>query len=183
MAPESEAQTRRKRIDPLLRQLGWEIVPFGPGLDPATLQRHAVTEHPTASGPSDYVLFVKGKPLGALEAKKLEVGSEGVLVQAQRYSKDIESGAGNWNGYRIPFLYASNGEQHWFADVRRENYVSRQLAGGLHAPEALADMFSFEPDKAFAWFKAHPTTEISRLRDYQREAIGKVELSPTTTRG
>lgn len=175
MAPETEAQTRRKRIDPLLRQLGWEIVPFGPGLDQATLQCHAVTEHPTASGPSDYVLFVKGKPLGALEAKKLEVGSEGVLEQAKRYSRDIASGSGNWRGYRLPFLYSSNGEQHWFADVRRENYTSRQLAGGLHAPEALADMFSADPDTAFAWFRSHPTTEISRLRDYQRDAITKVE--------
>ena len=175
MAPETEAQTRRKRIDPLLTKLGWEIVPFGPGLDLASLHRHAVTEHPTKSGPSDYVLYVKGKPLGALEAKKLEVGAEGVLEQAKRYSRDIESGAGNWNGYRIPFLYSSNGEQHWFADVRRENYVSRQLTGSLHAPEALADMFSADPEKAFAWFKEHPTTEISRLRDYQRGAITKVE--------
>lgn len=175
MTPESEAQTRRKRIDPLLTKLGWEIVPFGPGLDMASLQHHAVTEHPTTSGPSDYVLFVKGKPLGALEAKKLEVGAEGVLEQAKRYSRDIESGAGNWNGYRIPFLYSSNGEQHWFADVRQENYLSRQLTGGLHAPEALADMFSASPEKAFAWFSEHPTTEISRLRPYQREAITKVE--------
>lgn len=175
MTPETERQTRCERIDPLLRQLGWEVVPFGPGLDPATLQHHAVTEYPTASGPSDYVLFVKGKPLGILEAKRLEVGAEGVLVQAQRYARDIRTGAGNWNGYRVPFLYASNGEQHWFADVRRENYVSRQLAGGLHAPEALADMFSADPGKAFAWFKAHPTGEISRLRPYQSEAISKVE--------
>jgi N-6 DNA Methylase/Type I restriction enzyme R protein N terminus (HSDR_N) len=104
-----------------------------------------VTEHPTASGPSDYVLFVKGKPLGALEAKRLEVGSEGVLEQAKRYSREIAGGAGNWNGYRIPFLYSSNGHQHWFADVRREGYVSRLLPGGLHAPEALADMFGTDP--------------------------------------
>ena len=177
MTPESEAQTRRKRIDPLLRQLGWEIVPFAADLNPDMLQRHAVTEHPTASGPSDYVLFVKGKPLGALEAKKLEVGSEGVLVQAQRYSRDIIDGAGNWNGYRIPFLYSSNGLQHWFADIRREDYMSRQLMGGLHAPEALADMFSADPTAALGWFKDHPVEETTRLRPYQRQAITAVEAA------
>jgi type I restriction enzyme R subunit len=177
MTPESEAQTRRKRIDPLLKQLGWEIVPFSSDLNSAMLQRHAVTEHPTASGPSDYVLFVKGKPLGALEAKKLEVGSEGVLVQAQRYSRDIVDGAGNWNGYRIPFLYSSNGLQHWFADVRREDYMSRQLMGGLHSPEALADMFSADPTAALGWFKDHPVEETTRLRPYQRQAITAVEAA------
>ena len=182
MAPETEAQTRRKRIDPLLRQRGWEIIPFSPSLDLAALQCHAVTEFPTTSGPSDYVLFVKGKPLGALEAKRLEVGAEGVLEQAKRYSRDIESGAGNWNGYRIPFLYSSNGAQHWFADVRLENYVSRQLPGGLHAPEALADMFSAHPEKARTWFKEHPTEEITRLRPYQHEAISKVEEAITKHR-
>ena len=175
MSLESEAQTRRKRIDPLLRSLGWEIVPYGPGLLTSELARHAVTEHPTSSGPSDYVLFVQGKPLGAVEAKRLEVGSEGVLEQAKRYSRDIESGAGNWNGYRIPFLYSSNGVQHWFADVRQEDYISRQLAGGLHAPEALADLFSADPERVNSWFREHPTDEISRLRPYQHEAITRVE--------
>lgn len=177
MTHESEAQTRRQRIDPLLKQLGWDIVPFENGLNPASLQHHAVTEHPTTSGPSDYVLFVNGKPLGALEAKRLDVGSEGVLVQAQRYSRDIPEGAGNWNGYRIPFLYSSNGMQHWFADVRREDFVSRKLAGGLHAPEALADLFSVDPSKAFEWFEDHPVEEISRLRPYQRQAITAVEVA------
>lgn len=175
MTPESEAQTRRKRIDPLLKQAGWEIVPFEAGLDSKTLQRHAVTEFPTGSGPSDYVLFVKGLPLGALEAKRLEVGSEGVLVQAQRYSRDIALGAGNWNGYRIPFLYSSNGLQHWFADVRSEAYASRQIMGGLHAPEALEDMFRANPSVAMAWLRGHPIEEIEKLRPYQRTAIAKVE--------
>lgn len=177
MTPESEAQTRRKRIDPLLKKLGWEIVPYDPARDPGTLQRHAVTEHPTSSGPSDYVLFVKGKPLGALEAKRLEVGSEGVLVQAQRYSRDIAEGVGNWDGYRIPFLYSSNGVHHWFADVRRDGYVSRLLPGGLHAPEALEDMFCADPAAAFAWFQDHPIEEISRLRPYQAQAIASVETA------
>ncbi|MFN8011313.1 MAG: DEAD/DEAH box helicase family protein [Holophagaceae bacterium] len=121
------------------------------------------------------MLFVKGIPLGALEAKRLEVGSEGVLVQAQRYSRDIEIGAGNWNGYRIPFLYSSNGLQHWFADVRSEEYVSRQLMGGLHTPEALEDMFKTDRASAMAWLSGHPIEEIERLRPYQREAIAKVE--------
>ena len=70
---ESEWQTRKQRIDVRLRQSEppWEIVPYHEGLDPAGLARHAVTEFPTDSGPADYALFVDGRWLGIIEAKKV----------------------------------------------------------------------------------------------------------------
>ncbi len=41
---EMELKTRRSRVDPKLRDLGWMIVPFKPDLDLPPLTAHAVTE-------------------------------------------------------------------------------------------------------------------------------------------
>ena len=76
---ESERTTRRKRIDPLLRQQGWTIVPFVPGRPTTAYTFHAVTEYPTANGPVDYALFVGGILVGVIEAKRLSLGPQNVL--------------------------------------------------------------------------------------------------------
>ncbi|MEW6573927.1 MAG: type I restriction endonuclease, partial [Bacillota bacterium] len=122
MLSEREWETRKKRIDSRLRALNqpWEIIKYRDGLDTSSLQYHAVEEYPTASGPADYALFVKGKLLGMIEAKKVTVGPQNVLEQAKRYSRTAFDGIGNWQGYRVPFLYATNGEVIYFLDVRDE---------------------------------------------------------------
>ena len=121
MRPESEWQTRKKRIDEKLRSLPqpWDIVPYHDGLDTASLHAVAVEEYPTESGPADYALFVNGQLMGFIEAKKVAVSPQNVLEQAKRYSRTATDGPGNWNDYRVPFLYSTNGEQVFFIDVRR----------------------------------------------------------------
>lgn len=68
---------------------------------------------PTASGPADYGLFVNGQLLGIIEAKKVTVNPQNVLEQAKRYAAGAYNGIGNWDGFRVPFLYASSGEIIW----------------------------------------------------------------------
>ena len=142
---DAEWQTRRQRIDTRLRSLSppGEIVPRQTGLTPAQLTRHAVTEFPTANGPADYALYVNGQPLGILEAKKVTVNTQNVLEQAKRYGRGAADDPGQWNGYRVPFLYATNGEILWFLDVREDKPVSRRLSA-FHTPSALAAMFEFD---------------------------------------
>jgi predicted type IV restriction endonuclease len=84
---ESEWQTRKKRIDTRLTALGWKIVPFAPARPLSAYTLHAVTEFATANGPADYALCVNGRILGIVEAKKLSLGPQNVLVQAERYSR------------------------------------------------------------------------------------------------
>jgi type I restriction enzyme, R subunit len=81
MLDELEWKTRRDRINTKLKALNpaWNIVKYRPGLDTSTFERHAVEEFPTANGPADYALFVKGKLLGIIEAKKVGVGPHNVL--------------------------------------------------------------------------------------------------------
>jgi type I restriction enzyme R subunit len=86
------------RLDKRLRNLPqpWTIMPWRESLDMAKLTGHAVEEFPTASGPADYALFVDGKLLGIIEAKKVSLGPQNVLEQARRYSQGVSQGVGNW---------------------------------------------------------------------------------------
>lgn len=84
---ESEARTRRSRIDPQLRSQGWTIVPFAPACPPDLYACHAVTEFPTAKGPADYALFVDGQSLGIADAKTLGTWG-GSLLQWRRIRRD-----------------------------------------------------------------------------------------------
>ena len=166
---ESEWKTRKLRIDAQLRSLSpaWEIIPWKAGLDVSQLERHIVTEIPTENGPADYGFFVKGAFLAILEAKKVAVNPQNVLEQAKRYSAGAFNGPGLWNGYRVPFLFASNGEIIWFLDVRRDKAASRILHN-FHTAPALEAMFAFDPKPAHDWLLDTPPDTITRLRDYQR---------------
>ena len=88
---ESQKTTRKNRIDSKLKSslLNWQVIPWSNGLDTNSLAVHAVEEYPTKTGPADYALFVNGKLLGIIEAKKLSVDAGNVLEQAKRYSTSV----------------------------------------------------------------------------------------------
>jgi len=134
MISESEWLTRKKRVDGRLTALGWKIARFSESIVLTFLDRVAVEELPTASGPADYGLFVGGKLLGIVEAKKVAVNPQNVLEQAKRYAAGAFNGVGNWDGLRMPFLYATNGEIIWHLHVRPEKRLSRQLKGFHSTP-------------------------------------------------
>ena len=53
----------------------------------------AIEEYPTAHGPAVYALCVAGRILEIVEAKKLMLGPQNVLSQAERYSKGLKKSA------------------------------------------------------------------------------------------
>ncbi|MGI6783069.1 MAG: type I restriction-modification enzyme R subunit C-terminal domain-containing protein [Aminivibrio sp.] len=173
---ESEARTRKERIDARLRSpvLNWIIVRHEEVRDFASLVRHAVEEYPTATGPADYALFVDGKLLGIIEAKKESIGAENALEQAKRYSRSVPDTIGEWRGYRVPFLYSTNGESIFHLDVRKRENTSRTLAD-FHSPQALLEKYFRDTEKAERWFLEHSVGEIERLRPYQRAAVEAIE--------
>ena len=85
-------------------------MPYELGLNTATFSKHAVEEYPTSNGPADYALFVNGKLLGIVEAKKYGIGAQNVLEQAKRYAKGVIHNVGKWGEYYVPFLFSSSGE-------------------------------------------------------------------------
>lgn len=170
---ESEWLTRKKRIDTRLKDQGWQITPFRADLDPKTLNRVAVEEYPTDNGPADYALFVSSRLLGIVEAKKLSLGPQNVLVQAQRYARGVPASEFAFGEYRVPFLYSTNGEVLWFHDVRHKLNLSRKIAF-FHTPDALEELLGRQLEAACASLAAIPNTN-PYLRPYQREANAAVE--------
>lgn len=173
MPYESEKVTRKKRIDQQLKADGWKIIPFSEGMALGALSNHAIEEYQTDSGPADYALVVNGRLLGIVEAKKLEVGAANVLEQAKRYSKGAENSVGEWNDYRVPFLYSSNGELIYFWDARNSRNLSRQIYS-FHTPEALESFFNADNARASRWLAEKPI-DTPGLRPYQKEAIKSYE--------
>ena len=170
---ESERQTRKQRIDPLLNDATWQIVEHDPVQPTVALTRHAVREFPTDNGPADYALFVDGQLLGIVEAKKLTLGPQGVLIQAERYSKGVADSPFNFRGFRVPFLYSTNGEVIWFHDIREELSSSRQIAE-FHTPGALREMLSRDFGLASQSLAELPNDQ-PKLRDYQKLANTETE--------
>ncbi|MEI6847494.1 MAG: DEAD/DEAH box helicase family protein [Chlorobiaceae bacterium] len=179
---ESEWLTRKIRIDAQLKALNppFEIIPYKSGMDTSVLLCHAVEEYPTDNGPADYALFVGGQLLGIIEAKKVAINPQNVLEQAKRYASGCKNTVGRWGDFKVPFLYASNGTQIWFADVREENYYSRELLD-FHTGEAIRELFARDYTRCKKWFSTTPN-EIERLRPYQKEAIAAVENGLTANK-
>lgn len=173
MTYESEKITRKKRIDQQLKATGWLIIPYSEGMDLTILTNHAIEELQTNNGPADYALVVNGKLLGVVEAKKLEVGAANVLEQAKRYSKGANKTIGEWNQYRVPFLYSSNGELIYYLDARDSKNISRQIFS-FHTPEAMETLFYSKKETALQWLKEKPINTPG-LRPYQKEAIQAFE--------
>lgn len=173
---ESERVTRKKRIDTKLQSslLNWKVITNDEVTDTSELIAHAVEEYPTETGPADYALFVEGRLLGIIEAKKIAVGAENVLEQAKRYSRGVPDTVGEWRGYRAPFLYSTNGEMIFHLDVRKKESQSHQLSD-FHSPQALLDKYNRDTQAAEAWFENRPVKEITRLRPYQVRAIEAME--------
>jgi type I restriction enzyme R subunit len=167
---EKEWQTRKKRVDPKLDAAGWRTL--AKGTLPLHLS-HRSEEEPTANGPADYALWLDNRIVGVIEAKKLTVGSQNVLVQAERYARGLKKSSFDFDGLGAPFLYSTNGEQVWFHDVRHPQNRSRRVAG-FHTPNALREALQRDHEQASRQLLALPNTNPF-LRPYQVEANAAVE--------
>ncbi len=170
---ESEKITRKKRIDKKLTGNGWIIVPYQLGLNTSILSKHAVEEYPTSNGPADYALFVQGKLLGIVEAKKYGVGAQNVLEQAKRYARGVVHSIGRWGEYMVPFLFSSNGEQVFFIDVRDGKNTSRKLED-FYSGSALLEFYNRDSKACFKWLKDNDINN-PHLRPYQIKAVKAFE--------
>jgi type I restriction enzyme R subunit len=170
---ESEKRTRKSRIDPQLKDAGWKIVPFSPAKPLSWYQESSVEEYQTDNGPADYGLCVDGRLLGVIEAKKLTLGPQNVLTQAERYSRGAMSSPLNYEGFHVPFLYSTNGEVIWFHDVRHPLNRSRKVKR-FHTPDALRELFNHDFQAASERLSKTPN-DHPRLREYQVEANRAIE--------
>src|SRR5690606_17590516 len=193
---ELDEATTRVLIDEQLRSAGWQVdstlLRHAAGARPQCAEAVAIAEWPTKSGPVDYALFVDGRCVAVIEAKRQVRDVPGRIGQAKRYARDIEltpdelPEGGPWidgeDRFRVPFLFATNGRPYvkqlatksgiWFWDAR-SGAPPRALAEWF-SPRDLVERLEQETvedlDKA-----AEREIGVTGLRPYQREAIQAVE--------
>lgn len=149
----------------------------------------AIAEWPCGSGYADYALFKGCQLIGIVEAKKYGKDISGDLQQAKEYAKNIEeiSGielCGNWNGYKVPFIYSTNGRPYlaqlaeksgiWFWDTRTPTIPSKPLEQ-WHRPQDLQEKLAIDIEKSNQQLLADNDYPDFAGRYYQKEAIQAVE--------
>lgn len=132
----------------------------------------AVREFPTSTGEVDYALFVDGKPVGVVEAKREEAGEHitDVEVQSGRYANSTFK----WikNEYAIRFAYEATDKIIRFTDYKDIKYRSRTVFS-FHRPETLRDLLR-QPDTIRNNMK-------STSRRWTPTASVSTRLTPSTT--
>lgn len=171
----SEWLTRKKLIDPMLTASGWDVVPHDRATPLSSYDCCAIEEYPTDTGPADYVLCVDGQILGIVEAKKLSLGPQNVLSQAERYSKGVSDSPFNFRGFLVPFLYSTNGEVMWHHDIRHPLNRSRRVAT-FHTPNALRERLFHDQDAAADQLR-QLANDHEMIRPYQKEANEATEAA------
>lgn len=198
----SEAETRRI-IDAQLQAAGWEAdtinLKFSKGTRPAKGRNLAIAEWPTYSaekgnGAVDYALFIGEKLVGFIEAKKYSKDVAGTMIESKTYAKGVKDEhsdyiVSEWNGYKVPFLFASNGRKYikeiqdksgvHFLDCRNSKNNSKVLQG-WYSPEKLEAMINEDIDGVNKRldelsFEFLQDPNSIGLRYYQVDAIKAVE--------
>ena len=173
MVNQTPEQIARDNIDKQLSECGWIIQ----GKKQINLQAGhgvAVKEYQTASGPADYVLFVDGKPVGIIEAKKEEEAVH--LTVHEDQSKDYaDSKLKHLDNDPLPFVYESTGIVTRFTDYRDPKPRSRPLFT-FHRPETLRDWLKQDNTLRRRIFDI-PVLRTTGLRDCQIKAINNLENS------
>ena len=166
-------QIARDKIDTMLNASGWILQPK----DKINLNAGlgiAVTEYQTEVGPADYVLFVDKKPVGIIEAKRIEEA-----VHFSEHETQSEGYASAklklLNNEKLPFVYESTGEVTRFTNFRDPKPRARGVFS-FHRPETFLE-WSKQDASLRKRFHDIPVLPETGLRDCQVVAINNLERS------
>jgi len=132
--PEPEAQARQE-IDALLEAAGWFVCDYGAH----DISRPcAIREFPLKSGHghADYLLYLHGKAVGVVEAKKVGYTLKGVEVQSAKYTSGLPDDLPSWER-PLPFAYESTGKETQFTNNLDPEPRSRRTFA-FHKPAGLS---------------------------------------------
>lgn len=199
----TEAETRII-IDDQLRKYGWEVdtnnLRYSKGTRPQKGRNLAIAEFPTDStvtkgGYADYALFVGLKLVAIIEAKKASVDIPSVIdYQCKDYARMIKAEhsqyvINDWNGYKIPFIFATNGRKYlkqieqksgiWFLDLRDGANTPKAMQGWI-SPDGFMEMLDKDIATANQALQNTPYDLLRdpdglNLREYQIRAIEAAE--------
>ena len=168
MTPEEKA---RVKIDKMFEEAGWQVVSrdeYTPNLTAAAIKEGLLKHNFEA----DYFLFINGKAVGVLEAKRAEidVDCDEVKGQAEKYVNNVPP---IYAAYEKPLriIYLSNGEKVLFYDYAKKdgNYIE---INRIHTPKEIVDILSIDD-----FYAGLPTLQKKGLRQCQFDAIKGLEES------
>ena len=168
MTPEEKA---RIKIDQWFTEAGWRVVDrdeYEANITSAAIREGLLKGNLEA----DYFLFVNGKAIGVLEAKReeIDVSSDSVSDQVETYARSVPHRYQAWQN-PLPFIYKSNGKELLFKDLRDTDSQWISL-NQMHTIKELVKMLGIEDP-----FAGLPTLRKKGLRNCQYEAITELEKS------
>lgn len=168
MTPEEKA---RAKIDQWFNDAGWQAInrdQYSPASTAVAIREGLLKGNLEA----DYFLFINGKAVGALEAKReeIDVSSERVSEQVETYARSVPE---YYQAYEkpLPLLYKSNGKVVLFKDNRDKNSDYQEI-NRLHTPREVVKMLGIDDP-----FAGLPTLPLKGLRNCQYEAVSELEES------
>ena len=168
MTPEEKA---RIKIDQWFADAGWEVInrdDYEPTCTAVAIREGLLKDNLEA----DYFLFINGKAVGVLEAKREETDAFSSIVceQAALYAKSVPN---IYQTYQkpLPFIFTSNGKELYFCDFREQDHYFKQIMT-IPTPHELVKKLGIND-----YFAGLPTLRKKGLRDCQYEAITELEKS------
>lgn len=168
MTPEEKA---RIKIDQWFADAGWEVInrdEYEPTSTAVAIREGLLKGNLEA----DYFLFINGKAVGVLEAKREETDafSSVVCEQAALYARSVPN---IYQTYQkpLPFIFTSNGKELYFCDFREQDHYFKQIMT-IPTPHELVKKLGIND-----YFAGLPTLRKKGLRDCQYEAITELEKS------
>ncbi|WP_456088128.1 type I restriction endonuclease subunit R [Parabacteroides sp.] len=168
MTPEEKA---RRKIDQWLTDAGWKVVDredYEPACTAVAIREGLLKGNLEA----DYFLFINGKAVGVLEAKREDIDafSNKVCEQAALYARSVPN---IYQTYQkpLPFIFTSNGKDLYFCDFREQDSYFKQIMS-IPTPHELVKKLGIEDT-----FAGLPALKKKGLRDCQYEAVTELEKS------
>jgi len=165
--PEQKAELK---IESNLEAQGWNHI------DPDSNQTgYSKYVHLPDGKEADYILYVRGKPVAVIEAKRQSKNPKNHLQQARNYAKVVPGNAQYKGTYTVPFVFASNGEEIIVDDLR-EGAVDSHPIRTFYTPEDVTRRLSLQMDAGLEWLNAHSHEDTDKeLWTHQSEALASIK--------
>lgn len=158
----------RESIDSKLKKAGWEKLESDSGTG-------YIEEYMTGSGPADYVLIDKGKPVAVVEAKRDSKSIGHHRQQARDYARDLNEEETYSNQYSVPFIFVANSDKIVLEDLRRDSRSHREISG-FYSPEDIRRQKLRKISEGREWLKNSTYEDTdSKLWENQQEALKEVK--------
>ncbi len=171
-----EDQARHERINPALEAAGWEVQHFSTANIYAS--KGVAVEYfqmGKGVGEADYVLFVNGKAVGIIEAKKEGETLIGKEFQSGKYAQGFPKEF-QYVDLPLPFVYESTGSETRFTNLWDPKPRSREVFN-FHKPDTMEEWVNDNTDTLRKRLLKQADIENKGLWDVQKRAVESLEDS------